>query len=70
MAAHTCRWVLTPNTPGTTGTYCEKPVKYKIKLDDDYRPYRKYSHFCPEHEQLAKAQEDDEGDLNQPNHKD
>lgn len=53
---HNCRWVKVDRT------YCEKPVKYKIVLDDDNNRVRKYNTFCEEHQKLVDIQEQEEED--------
>jgi hypothetical protein len=52
-----CRWVLTPNTIGQAGTYCDKPVKYHYVKDDDWNMVRDYDHFCPQH--MTEFEHDD-----------
>lgn len=56
MAKRNCRWVL------ASGSYCEKPVKYKM-VEDGGEPgaskVRKYETFCPEHKIQAAAMDED-----------
>ena len=50
---YTCKWVL------KDGTYCAKPVGYKMVLDDDGNKVRKYDTWCSVHK-IRAAQEDDD----------
>ncbi len=52
MQTKNCRWVL------ADGTYCEKPVKYKM-VEDGGEPgaakVRKYDTWCADHKAKAEA---------------
>jgi len=55
--AHNCRYILVPQYYGGSAIYCEKPVRYKIVVDDDGNRKRKYNSFCDDHD--LKVLEDD-----------
>lgn len=44
-----CCWVTKPADTEIDAKYCNKPVRFKIVLDDDQNKVRKYNPFCDEH---------------------
>lgn len=56
----TCVWVLTSATVATRGVYCGMPVGWDMRRDDDDRLVRRYHSFCPNHQERANAQNEEE----------
>lgn len=60
MTIKTCCYVLTPASPGVNATYCNRPLGYTMKEDDDGRKVRKYNDFCFQHlEEIEAARKND-----------
>lgn len=59
-----CRWVL---VPGADAKYCERPVEFATKLDDDHKRVRVYAYLCEEHKrksvETASKEKDDASDV-------
>lgn len=50
-----CTWVTAPAQPGMDAIYCNAPVGYTMRLDEDGSRVRSYNHLCAKHEEVNKG---------------